>query len=271
MRPLPFVVMGSVLLCSAQSATAQIVWNPTTDFSTINGNPNGVWTYGWMNTAFTTFTPYASSTANSWRGNIGGDGTPVIWLNTSGSTSYGVPNGNLSIHPGPGTEPSILRWTAPTGTSGTAHVVGQFLAGDSGTMLVAVRFNGGTVWSATDAGAFDFNQLFVAGDQMDFAVYGGYSYGNTPLVMSITAAIPEPAFFSILAGSLALGLAYKRRRRSALAPATLTTASLQPEPSRPSSRGDCAHFAASPGRSFCGRSRKRVGLPFLKSSNHRRS
>ncbi len=46
-----------------------------------------------------------------------------------------------------------MRWTAPA--SGIAHVVGQFLPGDGGTMQVAVRRNGQAWWSATDAGSFD--------------------------------------------------------------------------------------------------------------------
>jgi hypothetical protein len=215
------VVIGAALMFAAQSASAQVVWNPTTDFSTTNGNPNGVWTYGWMNTAFTTFTLYTSPIANYWLGGLGGDGTPAVWLNTSSSSPYGVPPGDISLHPGPGTEPSILRWTAPAGSSGTAHVAGQFLSGDGGVMQVAVRFNGSTVWSATGVDSFDsfdFDQVFVAGDQLDFAVFGGYVSGNTPLEMSITSsAIPEPSTYAVLFGLAAMGFAaYRRRRRQAV-------------------------------------------------------
>jgi hypothetical protein len=201
---------------AAQSASAQVVWNPTTDFSLTNGNPNGVWTYGWMDTAFTTF--YSDTGFPSvWEGYAGSNG-PLIWLNGSASTLNGDPPGDIALHPGPGTQPSILRWTAPTGFSGTAHVSGQFLSGDTGEMLVAVRFNGSPVWSATDFGAFVFDRVFVAGDQLDFAVFGGYDYGTTPLEMSITSsAIPEPTTYAVLFGLAALGfVAYRRRRRQAV-------------------------------------------------------
>lgn len=215
MRPVSYLVIGCALICATNSSPAQVVWNPTSAFSTTNGNPNGVWTYGWMDTAFTTFAPYASTSANGWLGNLGGDGSPVIWLNTGGSTSYGNPPGDLALHPGPGFQPSILRWTAPAGSSGTAQIVGRFLAGDGGVMAVAIRFNGSSVWSATDAGSFDFNQLFTAGDQLDFAVYGGYNFGTTPLELTITGpAIPEPAASAGLLGFAALGLVAFRRRRS---------------------------------------------------------
>jgi hypothetical protein len=213
MSPVPYVVIGAALMFAAHSATAQVVWNPTTDFSTTNGNPNGVWTYGWMDTAFTTFTVTVSHNTNTWLGNLGGDGSPVIWLNTSTSSPYGVPPGDISLHPGPGTEPSILRWTAPPSFSGTAHVAGQFLSGDTGVMQVEVRFNGNPVWSATNFGAFVFDRVFVAGDQLDFAVFGGYDYGNTPLVMSITSsAIPEPSTCAAFFGVAVLGVAVVLRR-----------------------------------------------------------
>src|SRR5207249_2540175 len=121
------------------------------------GNPNGVWTYGWMDTGFTTFTPYTTSLYSGglggspqWYGPQGGDLTPAIWFNTSANTYYGVPPDWLSLHPGPGTQPSVLRWTAPVGFAGSIDVGGQFLAGDSGIMQVAVRQGETVVWSASD-------------------------------------------------------------------------------------------------------------------------
>lgn len=206
------MVFGSALIFAAQSATAQTVWNPTTDFSLTNGNPNGVWTYGWMDTGFTTFTPDTSHTTSAWDGNVGGDGSPIIWINGSTLPINGTPPGDIAFHPGPGGEASVLRWTAPASFFGTAHVAGQFLAGDVGVMQVAIRFNGSTVWNATDAGAFDFFQAFVPGNQFDFAVFGGYAFGTTPLEMNITSAIPEPSTCAALFGLVAVGFAAHHRR-----------------------------------------------------------
>ena len=153
------------------------------DFNSTNGNPNGVWSYGWMPTDFSSFNLYvnhgniANGSGPIWYG-WNGDLTPALWKNLGGS-SYGVPSGWLSLHPGPGTQPSVLRWTAPA--AGLVHVLGQFLPGDGGYMQVAVRRNNQPWWNAGDAGAFDLQTNVVAGTTIDFAVYGGYGYGNTPI------------------------------------------------------------------------------------------
>lgn len=163
------------------------VFDPTAEFSITRGNPNGVWSYGWMPVGFgsltlltSTRTGYAGSP--QWAG-WNSDGTPGMWKNL-GSPAYGVPTGWLSLHPGPGTQPCVLRWTAPS--VGGVSVQGQFLAGDGGVMQVAVRLNGQAWWAATDRGTFDLRTNVVAGATLDFTVSGGYGYGNTPLQALIT-------------------------------------------------------------------------------------
>jgi hypothetical protein len=176
-------------------------WDPTADFTLLSGNPNGVWTYGSMDTNFKKLTPYGNQGLGSgvnpaWYG-WNGDWTPGIWRNMTGGTFYGISTGQLSLHPGPGTEPGLLRWTAPPGVTGQADIGGRFLPGDIGGMTVAVRKNNAPVWSATDAGSFDLRLSIAPGDTIDFAVYEGYWYGNTELRATITAA-PEPAAFATL-------------------------------------------------------------------------
>ena len=183
---------GVVLAAAVFAAPlqAQIVYNATTDFSITNGNPNDVWSYGWMPTSFNNFNIYTNHSLNAlasspqWYG-WGGDWTPGIWKN-AGTTAYGVPTGWLSLHPGPETEPCVLRWTSPL--LGSARIQGRFLAGDSGSMLVAVRMNGQAVWQAVDSGAFDLLESIVPGVTVDFVVYGGYYSGNTPIeaIISLT-------------------------------------------------------------------------------------
>jgi hypothetical protein len=124
-----------------------------------------------------------------WYGNLGSDLTPYIWINSgkgtppgvfdNGGVASGVPTGWLSLHPGPGEQPSVLRWTAPI--VGNIHITGQFLAGDTGIMDVAVRYNNQNLWTATDSGSFNLNIKVNAGDTIDFVVYGGYGWGNTPI------------------------------------------------------------------------------------------
>jgi hypothetical protein len=90
----------------------------------------------------------------------------------------------LSLHPGPGKEASVLRWTPPK--AGNISVTGQFLSGDRGIMAVAIRHNNQPIWTATDSGSFDLNTNVTAGDNIDFMVYGGYNYGNTPISATVS-------------------------------------------------------------------------------------
>jgi hypothetical protein len=217
---------GLIAACAGLAQAGSITYDVTNDFSVTNGNPNGVWTYGWRNG--TTFTPYTDAQSNPgtsilWRGDIGGDGTPMIWKNLSGSTSYGVQPGQVSLHPSPFGDASIARWTDPGGIGSSITINGQFFAGDSGVMDVAIVKNGdwsNLLWSAVDAGAFSLSTTVAAGDTIDFAVYGSYAYGNTPLDARIQATTfgataPEPATLALafVGAGLAVGRKALLRRR----------------------------------------------------------
>lgn len=177
-----------LMLPQARLVTAQTVtYNPTTVFSITNGNPNGVWSYGWMSAGFGTL-HLLTNTVNGpnpvWAGwGYGGDTTPCIWKN-NGPVNVGIPTGWLSLHPGPAQEPIVLRWTAPI--SSVVHLDGQFFPGDFGTMKVAVRLNGQPWWSASDSGTFLLQTNVAAGATIDFTVYNGYAFGNTPLTVIIS-------------------------------------------------------------------------------------
>ncbi len=181
------------LIGLAPSAHAT-VYNPTADLSITNGNPNGVWTYGWMTTSFTGFTPYVNCGMGAgglnphWYG-WASDWSPGIWRNDAGTTSYGGQPGWLTLHPGNGSQPSVLRWTAQK--PGPCHIVGRFLPGDSGTMQVGVRCGTNWLWQATNAGSFTNDVTVAPGDTIDFLVYGGYASGTTPLEVALTG--PSPA------------------------------------------------------------------------------
>jgi hypothetical protein len=53
-------------------------------------------------------------------------------------------------------------------------------------MTVAVRHNNQESWKATDAGKFNLSLKVATGETIDFVVYGGYGYGNTPVGASMS-------------------------------------------------------------------------------------
>lgn len=200
--------------------TNAAVYDPTAELSITNGNPNGVWSYGYSEDLdiadfSANFTLMGESFSNTFGTGWSKDSNgPTVAVNTSGTTQYLVPPGMLTQHPGPLFQPSLLRFTAPE--SANANIAGEYFAGDDGIMALAVLVNGSAVWTSTNAGTFNFNTTLSAGGTVDFAVFGGYGFGNTPLALSITtAAVPEPASSAALAGVVLLGLAATRRRRRA--------------------------------------------------------
>ena len=201
------------------TANASAVYDATAEFSTANGNPNGVWTYGGMDSSFTTFTPFAHATADlpnspMWTHSSGSWNNPHIWLNGTGSTQYRVEDGQMSLHAGPGGESAVLRWTAPE--SGYWNIQGEFFPGNLASPQVGIRSGSTWLWEAIDAGSFDLTLMVDAGDAVDFHVYGVWSCGNTPLDATISSAVPEPSTLALLliggVGLCAYGVGRNRGR-----------------------------------------------------------
>ncbi|HEY9171068.1 MAG TPA: CARDB domain-containing protein, partial [Verrucomicrobiae bacterium] len=193
-RPLTASEVASLHAAGSAGMCPTVSFDVTSAFGIANGNPNGVWSYGWMPTDFSAFNLYTHTGAASCGGGPfwnrdQNDAPPIVWKNIGSGSAWGVPPGWLSLHPGGGTEPSVIRWTAPA--TGVAHVVGRFLPGDGAQLQVAVRLNNQPWWNATDAGSFDLITNVTAGATVDFAAYGGYAYGNTPVEATVTLALSE--------------------------------------------------------------------------------
>ncbi len=181
---------ATALLSAASIAQAEnTVYKPTIDFTIENGNPNGVWSYGWipndtqqfqLHTAFNA----ADNSLPAWFTAGCYDNTPQIWRNLGKKPLHRVAVGQLALHPGCQYEPAVLRWTAPY--DGQYQITGEFFKGDKGVMRLGIRQNGQWLWNGFDAGKFNLTRAIIAGTLIDFIVYGGYDWGNTPLEVTIT-------------------------------------------------------------------------------------
>ena len=161
-------------------------WSVRNDFSTTS-NPSGPWSYGWTPDDNPAFTRYASMIhkpgVDGWQA---AKDAQCVWINHSDETIYGARPGEVSIHPGPNKEHSVVRWQAPR--SCTIIVKGAFGSGDEGAMTVRVSHNATQLFLASDTSKeepFLFELKVQQDDTVDFDVgcgRGGSAWcGNTPI------------------------------------------------------------------------------------------
>jgi len=213
---IPLPILGFLAATTASAA----VFDLASDFSIGNGNPNGVWTYGQLDTLSSPFTPWVISgvsaapysPAEFWHSSDPGDTNPTVWHNLTSQTHFGIHPGEVALHPGSLGQGATVRWTAPVGDVAVQYAVSAtFGVGDSGVMSLAVLFNGTPVWTGSDAGSFSEQRVVSAGDHYDFVVHGGYIAGSTTLAATLTS-VPEPSAYAAAAALGLAGLAAWRRR-----------------------------------------------------------
>jgi hypothetical protein len=216
------------------------IFDVAADFSHAD-NPTGVWSYGW---SLNLGSPFILSTdarvregLDTWRGNRVVDGNPAAYHNGTGSSillggSALYESGQFGLHPGPGGEYGIVRWTAPA--SGTVAIDSVFVGQDLfGTTTDAhILYNGSVAAFASLVEGFgDSSEVFsrivmtvLLGDTIDFAVGFGrnrtYSNDSTGLEASITldsplTPIPEPGSIALMGSGLVGLYATLRRHRAA--------------------------------------------------------
>jgi hypothetical protein len=204
-----FVVSLIFSMLSLASAQAQI-YDAAADFSGTE-NPNGVWSYGYLAPDIvpdpTTFTSYLESfkpddtnppdTLDVWRipsqidPNVihNGTATPV----TISLVTWAP--GQLSFHPGPNGEYSVVRWTAPI--AGTYIIAATFTGIDAlpTSTDVHILHNSGVLFEGIVNDyqiphAFSTMQAVATGDTIDFIVgrgpNGDYTFDSTALDVTIT-------------------------------------------------------------------------------------
>ena len=170
-------------------------------------NPQGNWSFGWEYRPGEQFnlydTQYVGIDGSPYWWSAGMPGNlPAIWKNLSDQTLSGVAPGEISLHPGTDEQASIARFTSPE--TGHARISGYFGAGDIMAMEVDVLVNNELVFydfSNYDS-PFDLTVDVSVGDTVDFVVWHGYYYGNTPLhaavdiTPSTQTSTSPPGFFN---------------------------------------------------------------------------
>jgi hypothetical protein len=231
MKHLTLVSLVAATLAAPIAHTAQAAsWDLASDFVTASNTTYGPWTFGWeapngLNGTLTNFDAQLDTggAIKYWwydSGSLAG-----IGKNVGTQSAYGIAPGEVALHPGQNDSFSVARWTAPV--SGAFDVNGAFGTGDLGWVSYYISVNGKTsIESLSNPGSltFSFNRQLNAGDTIDFIVgvprsptntspWQGYSYGNTPLAATITAAVPEPETYAMMMAGLGLlGFMAKRKK-----------------------------------------------------------
>lgn len=233
---LALLILAASSVASARAAT---IYDAAAEFSPTD-NPNGPWSYGYKPTFNGPFIPAAQTGAvgpiDFWYGGVASDGNPAISRNGSTSTAFNgtaryLP-GQLVMHPGPGNEYAVLRFTNPEAglASFTASFEGVDIVGT--TTDVYVLQNGSVVFSGLVNGfgpgtgpTFTTPDTFALnrGDTLDFMVgfgNGNYFFDSTGVSVRITV-VPEPGTLALSAVGLAAMVWLARPGRTRLASAAL--------------------------------------------------
>jgi hypothetical protein len=228
-----FLSLSTIVLALslATPAVHAQVYDATTDFSVTNGNPNGVWEYGYtigLGGSFIRFNdplpPSGGSMVELWRdlgSGLSRTDIPSAQKNVGTTTTFNnILPGQFVLHPGPSNSYAVLRFTAPATTNYT--LTSQYLSGDVfGETSIDVYKNSGSgaplFSSATTSSNPSFNSTISLniGDTLSFAVGqagDGFQSDATPLnVQLTTVSAPEPTTITLLSLG-GLGILARRRK-----------------------------------------------------------
>jgi hypothetical protein len=176
------------------------VYDATANFSLVNSNPNGTWSYTWSSSLDSTQTYYTIyQTENiewteGWTFAYGTVGIPLVAENATASQNGVWPPHTLGFHPGYNGEFSHVVWTAPVAGTYTVNVGFTMLdTGNTEVYVVQRPTNGipihlasGNVTAPSTNYTYSGSLALNAGDQIDFAV----GWGNGSIGADTTALSP---------------------------------------------------------------------------------
>jgi hypothetical protein len=240
------LVFTAVVALCASAASAEMVWDPVTDFDWTQP-ANGVWTYGYgvgphWGGAFD-LTLGDSVMQGGWTRSMGGapDYSPYMVCNKTDVYWYSYPPHSMNLSSGTGGDDyhTIIRWTAPEAGLYQVDGVFEMMARSGGgywegEMDVHVMVNGESQYSDFVSG-YDYQSLYsewppydpgpktftgtyylAAGDTVDFSGGIGWVNENSDFVNiagSKVTEIPEPGTLVLLGLALAGMSAYAWRKR----------------------------------------------------------
>jgi hypothetical protein len=232
----PLALCAAALLTLCAPAQSQPVTNLATAFSATS-NPNGNWTFGWIASGGSTFTPYTTTTSflggvlNEWHDPSLTNGVPLAAYNPTSSvinySSLSINPQSVFLHPGENNESSVARWISPF--SGSIYLSAGFQGVDTfGTTTgVGVFLNNSSLFSGAVNG-FGNQSNYVApslsinsGDILDFRVnFGTTDYFNDSTQLNVlidrvaVSAIPEVSEVLMLSFGITTLVGLQRRKKS---------------------------------------------------------
>ena len=187
-------------VATAQSTSASTdSFDANADYS-LENNPNGVWSAGYTSTATlgSSFNLYDTTNGNTngvymWLSTVvQASQSPSFSKNLGSASIYGIKPGEISLHPGPQNQFSVLRFTVPR--TGTYNLDAQFYSGDIADTTAYILLNNNTSSPLFKAVTTSTNPKFrksialKANEKLDFLVgsKGNFSYCSTPLRVKLT-------------------------------------------------------------------------------------
>jgi len=208
-RKIFLAILLSLLLPAAwaqQAPRKDADYDAVRDFS-IHSNPNGAWSYGYMNGWGSSFTLYTVPDTNCYPGysfsgwhEEGQCHIPFVLRNDSDTKicfqTFCIPTGYLFVSPGPDNGIPVVRWTVPSSGKYLMQVTlgGLDWAGPTSTG-VYVQLNSKTSLLSGPITSYQWplkiteRGSLAAGDTVDFIVDWGknadYNYDSTGLEVKI--------------------------------------------------------------------------------------